>query len=110
MNEYQKKKVDEIANEICDYFNVTEKNIINMDRREAPLNAKTFLWYILHYELYLSIKTISKIYLRDPRSICRGVARIREGMKNQPYYRIIYSNLMKRISPIIPSDMQKFLE
>lgn len=97
----QENIINRITDDICDYFNVNKSSIIGLDRRESAINAKTFIWYILHYEMKLSIKTISIVYEREMRSIYRGVAKIREGLKNQPYYRMIYDDLMNTVSPLL---------
>jgi chromosomal replication initiation ATPase DnaA len=103
-------KIDEIAEEVCKYFNVSEQQIISRDCTENVSNARYFLWYILHYEMKLSGKTLAKMYFRTHRGVFKGVAKIRSGLKTQPFYQIIYDNLYKKVELLIPEDIERFLE
>lgn len=104
------KRIDEIAEEVCKYFNVSEQQIISRDCTENVSNARYFLWYILHYEMRLSAKKLSNIYFREPRNVFRGISKIKQGIKNQPYYKAIYEDLYRKVEPLIPEDIERFLE
>lgn len=104
------KKVDEISDVICEYFNISEQEIISRNISEKVANARYFLWYILHYEMRLSAKKLSNIYFREPRNVFRGISKIKQGIKNQPYYKAIYEDLYRKVEPLIPEDIERFLE
>lgn len=110
LTEFQKLVIDNICRVVCKYFNVREQDLFNSDRREKVFNAKTFLWYILHYEVRLSANTLSDVYMTDKRSIFRGIAKIRTGISTQPYYRFIYDDLLKKLEPLLPKDIERFLK
>lgn len=106
----QKSKVDDISAVVCKYFKVREIDILGSNRKEKVFNAKTFLWYILHYELRLSANTIAIIYMKDKRGIFRGISKIKNGISSQPYYKLIYEDLMKKVEPLLPEDIERFLK
>lgn len=65
------KKVDEISDVICEYFNINEQEIISRNISEKVANARYFLWYILHYEMRLSAKSYL-IYILESREMYSG--------------------------------------
>lgn len=103
-------KVDKISEIVCTYFNVEEQQIISRNSTERVSNARYFLWYILHYHLRISGLTLAKIYFRKKRVVFSGISKIRQGIKNQPFYKIIYEDLYKKVEPLIPEDIERFLE
>lgn len=105
----QQHKVDQIANEVYKYFGVVEQDIINHNMKEKPSTARYFLYYILHYNLGLSSSTIANMYFRAPRCVKRGVAKIKLGVVRHKYYNAIYTDLMEKIQPLIPGDIDTFL-
>lgn len=110
LNFSQKQTIDKIEHEVCSYFKISEQDIINKDNSELVSNARHFLWYILHFKLNMSPLTISKIYLRLPRSIKRGYAKIKSGIKYHSYYQIMYAELEQETEPLIPKDIERFWE
>lgn len=77
--------------------------------KEKPSTARYFLYYILHYSLGLSSSTIANMYFRAPRCVKRGVAKIKLGVVRHKYYNAIYADLMEKIQPLIPGDIDRFL-
>lgn len=108
LNYNQKQTIDKIEKEVCLYFKIRENEIINKDNSELVSNARHFLWYILHFKLQMSPLTISKIYFRLPRSIKRGYAKIKNGIKYHSYYQIMHKELEEKIEPLIPKDIERF--
>lgn len=108
LNDNQKQTIDKIEKEVCSYFKISEQDIINKDNSEVISNARHFLWYILHFKLAMSPLTISKIYFRLPRTIKRGYAKIKSGIKYHSYYQIMYAELEQKIEPLIPKDTERF--
>ena len=101
-------KIEEIEKIICSHFGVTGQQIINKERTEDVISARAFLFYILHYKLEMSPLTISKIYPRQPRGIKKLCAKIKNGLKFHKVYTSIYEDLLKKIEPILPKDLDKF--
>lgn len=110
LSDNQKKAIDKIEKEICSYFKIREQDIINKDNSEVISNARHFLWYMLHFKLSMSPLTISKIYFRLPRTIKKGYAKIKSGIKYHSYYQIMYAELEQKIEPLIPKDIERFWE
>lgn len=108
LNDTQKQTIDKIEKEICSYFKVTEQEIINKNNSDIVSNSRHFLWYMLHFKLSMSPLTISKIYSRLPRTIKRGYAKIKSGIKYHSYYRAMYKELEEKIEPLIPKDIERF--
>lgn len=102
------KKIDEIEKIACTHFGVTEQELVNKERMENVVSARAFLFYILHYKLEMSPLTISKVYPRQPRSIKKMCAKIKNGLKFHKVYTSIYEDLLKKIEPILPKDLDKF--
>lgn len=109
LNLEQNKKIDEIESIVCQYFQVREQDVINNSRKKDHTIARYFLWYILHYNLCLSSLTIARVYLINARSVKVGCAKIKMRIKTHKYYKNIYDELMAKIEPIMPKDIDKFL-
>lgn len=109
LNLEQNKKVDEIESIICQYFQVREQDVINNSRIKDHTIARYFLWYILHYNLCLSSLTIARLYLRSARGIKVGLSKVKLRINTHKYYKNIYEDLMAKIEPIMPKNIDKFL-
>lgn len=108
LNDKQKQTIEKIEREVCAYFNVTEQELINKSMSNVVSNARHFLWYILHFKMEMSPLSISKIYFRLPRTIKKGYARVKAGIKYHSYYQIMYKELEEKIKPLIPKDIERF--
>lgn len=106
----QLQKIDDISECICKFFNIKEQDLISQKRKEPICNARFFLWHILHYKLGLSSNKISNIYFKHIRSVWRGISKVENGIKRQAYYKNIYEDLYKIVEPLIPKDIERFLE
>lgn len=104
----QQQTIDKIEHEVCVYFRVTEQDIINKDNSEISSNARHFLWYMLHFKLGMSPLKISNIYLKMPRAVKKGYAKIKNGIKYHSYYKVMYNELSEKIEPFIPKDIERF--
>lgn len=102
------RKIEEIEEIVRSHFGVIEQQIINKERTEDVVSARAFLFYILHYKLEMSPLTISKVYPRQPRGIKKLCAKIKNGLKFHKVYTSIYEDLLKKIEPILPKDLDKF--
>lgn len=110
INFNQKQTIDRIEQQVCSYFKISEQDIINKDNSEVISNARHFLWYMLHFKLEMSPLSISKIYFRQPRTVKRGYAKIKSGIKYHSYYQTMYKELEEKIEPLIPKDIERFWE
>lgn len=86
---------NEIEKIICEYFNVEQHSLYGQRGQENVTNARFYLWYILHYDMNLSVNRIAKIYNKTPRNISYAIAKIKDGITYQPYYKNIYKELKK---------------
>lgn len=83
--------------EVCDYMGVNNRVIYERSLKEIVCNAKYMIWYILHYDYGLSVGLLSKTYYLTRRNIQIGIAKVKAGIKYQPYYRNIYDTLKERL-------------
>lgn len=102
------EQIETIENIVCTHFGVTEQQVINKGRMEDVVFTRAFLFYILHFKLEMSPLDISRIYSRTPRNIKKMYAKIKHGLKYQKLYNTMYEDLMKKIEPILPKDLEKF--
>lgn len=110
LNTEQINKIDEIEEIIAKYFGISPQDIINKLQKENVSNARYFLWYILHFKLEMSSNKIGKIYLYTPRLVKYGYAKIKNGIRFHKFYNNIYEDLMEKIEPILPKDLDRFWE
>lgn len=88
-------KIEDTVGKICNYFGVSEQDIINNRGTEPIVNARFFSWYILHYHHYYSTNQIAHLYCRTSRNVYCGMRKIRLGIESQPYYKKMYDDLLK---------------
>lgn len=104
----QQKTVDTIEETVVKYFEVEPQDIVNKRGSENIRNARYFLWYILHFKLEMSPKSIGLIYMYDTRTVKYGYAKIRNSMKYHKMYVSVYEELMEKVKPLIPLNLDKF--
>lgn len=104
----QQTTIDNIQKNICLYFKIDEQEIVNNGRTENIVLARSFFFYILHYNLSMSTNCISSNYLRIPRNVYKLYAKVRHGLKYYKFYNVIYDEIMEKIKPFMPTDVEKF--
>ena len=55
--------------------------------------ARHFVWYICREEDLCAMRDLMREYKRLRRAIFHGIAKIRFGIRTQPYYKNIYSKI-----------------
>lgn len=82
-----------VSNVVCGFFGVKHKDLINKCKSEQLSNARFYIWYILHTKYGLSYTVISAMYFRTKRNVEIGIAKIKYGIKEQPFYRKIFEDI-----------------
>ena len=85
--------IENIEKKICEYFGVDKEMLVATSSYRQPSFARSYLWYILHYDCGLSINKIAKQYGRTPRRINRVVSKIKYLIETQKAYKEHYSAL-----------------
>lgn len=101
LSEREREKMEEVIACVCEYFDVdilvtTERH----GKYQTCSNARHFCWYILHYDLGISIRLIGKRFKRKENTIKKGVAKIKSGIRQQRYYRDKFHDLQRRTADI----------
>lgn len=94
----QWEQIEKIIYSVCEYFNA-DVTMMEEKRGEYLIysSARHFCWYILHYDLGLSIRLIAQRFNRSTRCINQGVAKIKFGISHQSYYRDRYNDVISKI-------------
>lgn len=88
------KKVEDLAKR-C--FNVTSKSIRDRDSHKDVSDARSMIWYILHYEYGYSISKIAKEYKRTTRNIQYMIARTKLRVHRERYMRSMQLEILREI-------------
>lgn len=98
LNERQKGEVEEVIFGVCKYFGTEKDKLIEKSGEYLTYsNTRHFCWYILHYDMGVSIRLIANRFDRSQNSVNKGIAKIKFGIKSQSYYRDRYNDLVTRI-------------
>jgi len=98
LSEAQKEKIEQVIACVCDYFGVDV--FITTERHgeyQTCSNARHFCWYILHYDMGVSLRLIGNRFNRRKNTINKALAKIRFGIKHQSYYRDRYNDIVSKI-------------
>lgn len=85
--------IEKIEEKICEYFGVDKELLVATSSYRQPSFARSYLWYILHYDCGLSVNKIAKQYGRTPRRINRVVSKIKYLIETQKAYKEHYNAL-----------------
>ena len=85
--------IEKIEEKICEYFGVDKEMLVATSSYRQPSFARSYLWYILHYNCGLSVNKIAKHYNRTPRRINRVVSKIKYLIETQKAYKEHYNAL-----------------
>lgn len=87
----------ESLNRVCSYFNLTLDDLLKPDTSNKVSLARNFAYYILHFDLHLSINQISRILGRGARNIKRRIANIKYSIEHSKEYNKMYNDLLPYI-------------
>lgn len=85
--------IENIEEKICEHFGVDKEMLVATSSYRQPSFARSYLWYILHYDCGLSVNKIAKQYGRTPRRINRVVSKIKYLIETQKAYKEHYNTL-----------------
>lgn len=85
--------IENIEEKICNYFGVDKEMLVATSSYRQPSFARSYLWYILHYDCGLSVNKIAKQYGRTPRRINRVVSKIKYLIETQKAYKEHYEKI-----------------
>lgn len=93
----ERSMMDKVEKAVCKYFNVTSTSIVDKDTSNNVSLARSFLFYILHYDCGFSFSKIEDNYYRRQRSVCYCTSKIKYQVKMQRLYKNIYNELLDMI-------------
>lgn len=99
ITETQKKELEQIEKKVCDFFEITTQEIINYTKKHTPCIARSYVLYIAHYDMKLSISCLCNIYARKPRGILKSISKIKYLIENQRKYNNIYKEVTNKKVP-----------
>lgn len=85
---------EEIDKIVCTYFGIGKDDLYSKSQIGKICDARFFTWYILHYKFNKSIKFLSDRYNRSYGHVKKGVAKIKNGILYQPFFKTKYADLM----------------
>lgn len=90
----------EIEETVCAVYGKNPETI----REDRSLDRNTtecihFIWYIRHCVMGETVRSIARAYRRNPRTVKYRVAKIRDGIRMQPYYAARYRQIQERGIP-----------
>lgn len=83
--------IEELTTKCADCFGVDEHKLYTASLQREIADYRYLLWYILHNQYNVPISSLIIAYQRKQRWIFRGIAKIRDGMINQKYYKELYN-------------------
>lgn len=88
----------DVENIVGEHFGVTIDQLHNpkCDSRNT-MDARHFLWYILHHVLGYKMSTLVEEYHTTERNIAHHIAKIKDGVQLQPFYARHCGELMKQL-------------
>lgn len=91
MGDKEKKLCEFIAN----YFRIDENHLYGHSRKEDIVMARHLAWYILHADYKVPVSILSKEFFRAKRVVFFGINKIKTGISNQRFYRVVYEKFME---------------
>lgn len=67
-------KIEEL---VCSFFDVDRCDIYERNSTKNVSNARSMVWYILHYKYQHSCEAIAKHYSRTRRNVCYMIAKMK---------------------------------
>lgn len=82
----QKQVLDVLDNVVCDYFEVSIYDIYWGSSAKIPSTARSYIYYVAHVDLGISIRCIYKRYNRQERGVYYAISKIRYAIEHfKPY-------------------------
>lgn len=83
--------IDKVEEKVCEYFKLDVNGLLCRSKKNAL--ARGYLWYILHYDLCLSVNTIAKRYERAKRVVNTLIAKTKYLVEHQKVYKEHYEKI-----------------
>jgi len=61
---------------MCEYFNVTQKQLHSSSRKKGLVEIRHILFYILNHEMHFSLPFVGERFNRDHTTVLHGVRKI----------------------------------
>lgn len=90
-------EIEEIIIEICNALEVDKEKIEGKRGSDTIFDARSLITYILHVNKGYSIKTLTDYFDCNKRDVYKRAAKIRDGLKLQPFYRNMYRELIEKL-------------
>lgn len=88
-------KIEKLCRFASKYFNVEERDLYSECKVSDCVMARHVLWHYLHCECEFSVGVLSKEFMKERRTIFKGISKIKNGIKRQRYYRDIYEKFVE---------------
>ncbi len=92
---FMNTEIEEIVKFACEYFGIKESKVYSHNTSDDCSICRYILWYYLHYEKKMTTKEIANEFFRTKITVFKGIARIKNCMKMQRYYRDLYQRFVK---------------
>lgn len=92
----------EIENIVCNYFGITIEEFYSKRNFSNISDARHFVCYILHCRYGYSFAYLARRYSISKRNMQKRVAKIKNGVATQPFYR----NKLSDIEGIIKETLE----
>lgn len=90
-------KIEHLEDVISNYFNVPKDVFWDKKWDKITSKAKSYLWYILHYDEKISSGKIAKRYGRTKRNVFITLSKIKFAIEKQKGYKKTYDDIYKNI-------------
>lgn len=89
--------MDKVEKVISRKFHIDSQRFIEKDTSDNVSLARSYLFYILHYDYNFSAAKISDNYFRTIRAVFFSLSKIGYRIKNQRIYKDMYNEIVNNI-------------
>ena len=97
LTDSDKYKIKYIEKEVCKYFKVDYNEIIKFNSTRDVSIARSFIFYIVHKDLGISLRCMMDVFSRKYRTITTSVAKTKYLIENLSSYNNVYNSIKKKI-------------
>lgn len=90
--------IDKIVDFACNFFGIKEGKLLSHDTCDRCSIARYTIWYYIHYEMGVSTRDIGEYFGRTKNTVFKGLAKLKSGIKTQPYYKRMYKDFVENFS------------
>ena len=72
----RKDSLDELFNNVCDYFGISVDIIFKKCRKSIVLKSRYIIWYVMYHRMKYNLTDIARIFGMHHTTIINGLKRI----------------------------------